>query len=342
MKIYKYTPHISLFLKEPALALTPAIYLNDPFEAKLTSKYKIDVESAYAKILNEENRERALKRLREDLDNNGECYGIVSFTTRKGSPMMMSHYANNHRGGFLEFTISDEIKDGINNKFNLFNQRDSNHYNCGLIKYAGDNERGALYSAATRFDLETSFFEKSDEWRIEEEIRYVADFRRADYFIMPIKYLLDYYVSRTDVIVDYTIDKEYVRFIYQDYDENKFSLRPKKIKDVFIRVIKKECIESFMLSEKNIVFSVKLSSENIIFSMMALERLVKNNVVFYPMIKIDPSVLTGVYLGARFNEEINYEGLSIFDNLKNNIYSCALSDIDFSLEYNKIETSISI
>lgn len=343
MKIYKYTPHISLFLKEPALALTPACYLNDPFEAKLTRKYKDDAVSAYAKILKEHNRERFSKRFREDLDNNGAYSGIVSLTTRKGSSMMMSHYANNHSGGFLEFTVSDEIKDGINNKINLFNQRDSNHYNCGLVIYAGDNERGILYSAANIAALKKSFFEKGDEWKIEEEIRYVADFRRADYFIMPIKSLLDYYISRIDVIVDYTIDNDFVRFIYQDYDDNKLSLRPEKIQDLFFKVMSEECIESFMFSGGNIVFEIKLSDDNVIFSMMALNRLVKNNVIFYPMIKVNPSVLTGVYLGARFNKkDINHEGLCMFDNLKNNIYSCELSEVDFSLEFNRIEIPESI
>ncbi|EAX0921097.1 hypothetical protein A4I67_23950, partial [Salmonella enterica subsp. enterica serovar Indiana] len=102
MKVYKYTPHISLFLKEPTLSLTPAIFLNDPFEAQLTKKYKDEVVTAYSKIFSEEKRERMALRLRNDLDNNGDYSGIVSLTTKKGGLMMMSHYADNHRGGFLE------------------------------------------------------------------------------------------------------------------------------------------------------------------------------------------------------------------------------------------------
>ena len=343
MKIYKYTPHISLFLKEPALALTPACYLNDPFEAKLTRKYKDDAVSAYAKFLKEDNRERFSRRFKEDLDNNGAYSGVVSLTTKKGGSMMMSHYANNHRGGFLEFTVSDEIKEGVNNKINLFIQGDSNNYNCGPVIYAGGNDRGLSYSTEKRDAFEKSFFEKGDEWKIEEEIRYVADFRRADYFLMPIKSLLDYYISLIDVIVDYTIDNDFVRFIYQNYDDNKLSLRPRKIQDIFFKVMSEECIESFIFSVGNIVFEIKLSDDNVIFPMMELNRLVKHKVVFYPMIKVNPSVLTGVYLGARFNEkDINHEGLCMFDNLKNNIYSCELSDVDFSLEFNRIEIPESI
>lgn len=339
MKIYKYTPHISLFLKEPALALTPACYLNDPFEAKLTRKYKDDAVSAYAKILKEDNRERFSKRFREDLDNNGAYSGIVSLTTKKGSSMMMSHYANNHRGGFLEFTVSDEIKEGVNNKINLFIQGDSNNYNCGPVIYAGGNDRGLSYSSENLDSFEKSFFEKGHEWEIEEEIRYVADFRRADYFIMPIKSLLDYYVSQIEVIVDYTIDNDSVRFIYQGYDDNILSLRPRKIQYIFFKIMGEECIESFTFSflNENIIFKIKLSDENFMLSMLTLNRLVKNNVIFYPMVKVNASVLTGVYLGARFNEkDISHEDLRVFVNLKNNIYSCELSDVDFSLEYNRI------
>lgn len=343
MKIYKYTPHISIFLKEPALALTPACYLNDPFEAKLTRKYKDDAVSAYAKILKEDNRERFSKSFREDLDNNGAYSGIVSLTTKKGSSMMMSHYANNHRGGFLEFTVSDEIKEGVNNKINLFIQE--GNYNCGPVIYAGGNDRGLSYASEKIGSFKKSFFEKGHEWEIEEEIRYVADFRRSDYFIMPIKSLLDYYISRIDMIVDYTIDNDSVRFIYQDYDDNMSSLKPKKIQDVFFNIIGEECIESFMFSglNENIIFKLKLSDEDVIFSMLALNRLVKNNVIFYPIIKVNPSMLTGIYLGARFNaKEISHEDLCVFVNLKNNIYSCELSDVDFSLEYNRIEIPISI
>ncbi len=255
--------------------------------------------------------------------------------------MMMSHYANNHRGGFLEFTVSDEIKDGINNKINLFTQ--GGNYKCGSVIYAGDNDRGLSYSSENIGSFEKSFFEKGHEWKVEEEIRYVSDFRRADYFIIPIKSLLDYYISQKDQFADYIIDNDFVRFIYQDYDDNKLSLRPNKIQDVFFKVMSEECIKSFMLSGGNIVFEIKLSDDNVMFSMMALNRLVKNNVVFYPMIKINPSVLTGVYLGARFNEkDINQEDLCMFNNLKNNIYSCELSDVDFSLEFNRIEFPESI
>ncbi|MCQ7266101.1 hypothetical protein NP011_16680, partial [Salmonella enterica] len=58
----------------------------------------------------------------------------------------------------------------------------------------------------------------------------------------------------------------------------------------------------------------------------------------HPMLNVNPDTLTGVYLGARFDrKDLHSEDLYKFKNLGCNIYSCELSDIDFSLKFNKVE-----
>ncbi|HGB6087222.1 TPA: hypothetical protein ACIVVW_004503, partial [Salmonella enterica subsp. enterica serovar 16:l,v:-] len=275
------------------------------------------------------------------LDNNGDYSGIVSLTTKKGGLMMMSHYADNHRGGFLEFTISDDIGEGINNRINLFIKNDHIHYHCGPVTYADKDNRGFSYSNNNIDDIYLACFEKGYEWSVEEEIRYVADFRKADYFILPVNNLLDYYVSRIDDVIGYEVENECVSFIYRDFEDNHLKLRARKIQDIFFAIImSKDEVGTLRLSEdmKTIYFDINKDGENFIIPFMKLNRLVKDNIHFYPMLNVNPDTLTGVYLGARFDrKDLHSEDLYKFKNLGCNIYSCELSDIDFSLEFNKVD-----
>lgn len=62
--------------------------------------------------------------------------------------------------GVLEFTISDDIGEGINNRINLFIKNDHIHYHCGPVTYADKDNRGFSYSNNNIDDIYLACFEK--------------------------------------------------------------------------------------------------------------------------------------------------------------------------------------
>ncbi|MEQ9891135.1 hypothetical protein [Pectobacterium aroidearum] len=340
MKIYKYTPHISLFLRQPALSLTPTFFLNDPFEAKLTKKYKDKAVSDYSKYFNRDGKNsKSVERFTIDLEENGIFDGIISLTKKKADPTMMSHYADDHRGGFLEFTVENEISDGIYNEINLF-VRDDIKYQCGPVIYVDGNSRGQSYNQNEVYDVDSACFEKSCEWRVEEEIRYVADYRKADFFLFSVKSLIEYYIHRDDNYIGYEINNGMVVFSYEDMSSSIIKLNPKPIRDVFFKVFDENDVDSYSYSENINSISFRLKNEKNYFnysSIFKLVHMVKSDFSFHPMLRVNPDVLTGVYFGSRFDRRnITNDDVIKFTNLAGNIYASKLSDVGFSLDFEKI------
>ncbi|HBC3592985.1 TPA: DUF2971 domain-containing protein [Vibrio parahaemolyticus] len=342
MKVYKYTPHINLFLNSSSLKLTPSFQLNDPFEAKFSDEYIRSVKDQMISVLGSD---ELVGHVDKNLENNGKYRGIISLSEIECDIKMLSHYAENHSGGILEFTIED-IDDGIDNIVSLFNGR-SKTYNFGFVRYLESRNKKA---SLTSKDIFTGVcFEKYISWGEEKEVRYLSDFRNVDYVLIPKKELVELYFKdyrkkfsehSFDMDVhDFQLDNDLFRFIYKSFDyeknEDKYIIgKPKKIRSIVGKMFENN-IQSYQESEVMIKLTIKNTMESYypFHRAFSWDRLIDLGCPFHPMLKVNPSSLTGVYLGVNFDmESLDASLLTKFENLNGNIKSALISPNDFSHE----------
>jgi len=342
MKVYKYTPHINLFLKSSSLKLTPSFQLNDPFEAKLTDEYISNTKLEMDKLLKNN---KLTEGFAKNLSNNGKYKGIISLSMKKCDIKMLSHYAENHSGGILEFTIED-IGDGIDNKTSLFNGR-SKSYNFGSVEYL--SERNKSGSLDPDYFSKGFCFEKFIDWDEEEEVRYLSDFRDVDYLLIPKKELVEYYVENFQKrlnehcfdyeLYDFQVENDEFRYIYKycGFEEKKgkfFFSKPKKIRSIVGKIFGKN-IKVYKETDSMIEILIKDSNKSYYPFDRAYcwDRLIETGCLFHPMLKVEPSKLTGLYLGSKFDfDTFDTALLDKFENLNRNVKSALISPNDFSHE----------
>lgn len=265
MKVYKYTPHISLFLENSALKLTPTFQLNDPFEAKVTNSFASNFEIEFKKHIKGMSNEHVAKMM-DGIKNKGRYKGIVSLSTKFLDILMLSHYASDHKGGILEFEL-DCMLDGYNNKTEIFQRSNNGAYNFGRVKYS-KIRRSDLNEDFDKYLSSSVYFEKYLDWKYEEEVRYVSDFRNADYFIIPKNSLLKSYFENfkrngTIDIVSWHIDGDSFYYTFEDFDWNssKELLRRSKKKKVrsIVGKIFKNNILTYQETTEDIILGLKYS-----------------------------------------------------------------------------------
>ncbi|HGE6071706.1 TPA: DUF2971 domain-containing protein [Vibrio cholerae] len=339
MKVYKYTPHINLFLNSSSLKLTPSFQLNDPFETKLTEDY---IERITQNIQKSTNDEKMIKRIRDRFRDSGKYHGVVSLSKKKCDIKMLSHYANDHLGGILEFTISD-IDRTYKNKTDLFSRNSEVDYNFGEVAYLETRNRSQPISADYVFS--DVCFEKFIDWKDEEEVRYLSDYRLVDYILIPVEaFVKKYYehLKENDGFLG-------IKFVGYEYSVifKSNSVDSSCIKEKVVKTGKnKELIERFFgrsileYKEVNGVVELKLEVGNpthVVF-LNAWNRLIDSGYEFHPMINVDPEKLTGIYLGARFSENsIDKTLFKKYINLKGNVKKLYISPNDFSHVLTEIE-----
>lgn len=212
IKLYKYTPHIEIFINNPAFRLTQSWNLNDPFELKpndLTNKtFSLKHEGLHglcASALEEVN----------DLACRSQ-HGVVSLSETFSNPLMWAHYADNHKGGVIEFTFELEVMSmGRYKEYGLFNNLLDADYIFDQVKYRRfRNPEDEMESKTEMF--ERVAFTKADYWSYEQEHRFVINLEHTDNaFITNNPYsisLIEYYEKAMDVKVPYSMDDTKITF----------------------------------------------------------------------------------------------------------------------------------
>lgn len=314
MKIYKYTPHIELFIKNSALKLTPIIQLNDPFEAKISSDLIDDFEKEFNKTIFKDLKEQ-LDEMKKSLRDNGKYKGVISFSKSTDNLVMLSHYGNNHKGGILEFNITD-IDKGYNNKNSFIKSSSSLKYNWGEVDYIESRLKNLPKDMNKYFSVDSAF-KKHYSWAYEDEIRFLSDFRKADYFVIP---------------------KQEIKSFYKEKYGNE--LREEKgTKQALIDFFKEDILKCSD-SGDDIVLVLKNYENNSPQSMSKyynLSMFFKNGIICHPMLKIKPESLTGIYLGCNYqNSKHLLEYLSNFSNLNGNLVKAELGQSEYNLNYKKV------
>ncbi|PSW67011.1 hypothetical protein C0W88_02255 [Photobacterium leiognathi subsp. mandapamensis] len=349
MKVYKYTPHIKLFLESSALKLTPTSQLNDPFEAKITDTFIDNFEISCKKIFKEKYK-GIFPNIKKDLQDRSLYQGIISLSKKPLDILMLSHYASDHEGGILEFEV-DSLNDGYLNETNLFNRNHDRAYKFGNVKY-NDSRRYELNEDYNEYLSTDVYFDKYSAWKTEEEVRYVSDFRYSDYIIIPKNSLVNSYFEDIKKIsslemVSWQIEGDSFYYIFKSYDcdsgeERLYRSKKKKIRSIVGKIFGGN-ISSYEETSDNVNLKLKCSKSSFfgIDQAMSWRTFTSKNCVFHPMIKVNRDALTGIYLGCKFNKDVlNESSLNLFPNLSKNIMQAELCGNNFRLNLSNIfETS---
>ena len=309
MKLYKYTPHIDLFLESSSLKLTPIHQLNDPFENKMSIEFITELKEKFSRILPNQ-----IDRFSEFLTNGQSYIGVLSLSVNRFNTTMLSHYAANHSGGILEFTVSN-INQGYNNKTDLLKNQNRIKGDFGKVIYLKKRSNPELANARNYIFTE-NHFEKHKSWSYEKEIRYTSNIIHSDYITIPkeptiLKRLKEIYDEN---LISYQIkEKEFAAIINQNGKIVKSHPKPFSsildlTNDPDVQIIK----------ETSHDIQIKIAQQEIFFNPLA--RLIKRGIEFHPMLEINPEKLTGIYLGSRFETsgftERHQKNFRNFPNLK--------------------------
>ncbi|ELA9428266.1 DUF2971 domain-containing protein [Vibrio parahaemolyticus] len=314
IKLYKYTPHIESFLNTPMLRATRTNDLNDPFELKPNQEL---VESI---VTNEAPSETALSWLggSQGFADFKLSYnkGVVALSECHDNLLMWSHYADEHRGGVIEFTFDLENKSHSRTlvQRGLFQELADNNYQYGLVRYRKNrsidlsmiSERG--YKLWEQIVDQLGFI-KSKDWMYEEEHRFLVDMN---------------YCNKT-----YVPDNEYSRGRMELFDVS---------------------VESVSVGGKNYIV---VPPEHILRKAGKhkecephLEMFFHNGFAvraeYLQFVDINPDCITGLYLGAKMKDEqvesilSDTARLAKFQNLKEDIYQAEIHSLNFDLEFKSL------
>ncbi|WP_305405797.1 DUF2971 domain-containing protein [Photobacterium leiognathi] len=158
IKLYKYlSEDVALkFIENPILRVTQHWDLNDPFECLLAQSDKT--------FLNDIKNEG----LSNHMENFMSLHGIISLSETPDNLLMWSHYADNHKGAVIEFTIDE------NYPFDLFNVCHIPMSSDAILRKVNyrKNRKSPLNNSLE--DLRNHYYlTKSDEWIYEKEYRYI-------------------------------------------------------------------------------------------------------------------------------------------------------------------------
>ena len=174
MKLYKYTPHMTDFIKNCSLKFTPSSQLNDPFELRLTQEF---IKNAV-----QEARERSLPKsiinpCESALEQAGNHDGVLSLTKNWDSLTMWGYYTNNFSGGVIELEIDDDISEEKTKQ--LFCNFEIKK--IGNVTYSETRPKFKKIEEI-KSELIEFFFTKPEDWKHENEFRIIGDFTKANFF----------------------------------------------------------------------------------------------------------------------------------------------------------------
>lgn len=179
IKLYKYTPHIESFIKNPMLRATSAKDLNDPFELNPSQELldfvirKNKPSSDVMLLLEDERRYFDFKMSWNK--------GVISLSGCKDNLLMWSHYSDEHKGGVIEFTfdIEHERHSRTPVQRGFFKSLADNNYQYGEVKYRKNRTIDTSLldgqnSKLTNQIIDRLAFVKSNDWMYEEEHRFLV------------------------------------------------------------------------------------------------------------------------------------------------------------------------
>lgn len=309
VKLYKYTPHIESFLNTPMLRATRANDLNDPFELKPNQEL---VES----VVTNEMRSKTGSILFDSPQNFADFKlsynkGIVSLSECHDNLLMWSHYANEHKGGVIEFTfeLQGDSKTLVQRGF--FRELADNNYQYGLVRYRKNRTVDSSMISESGYKLWETIvdqlgFIKSKDWMYEEEHRFLVNMSYCNRTYIP-----DNKHDRKKIEeLGLHIETDLVR------DENylvvppEHKLKKRKKHDVYEPNIQTFPRKTFPVRRQYLQF-----------------------------VDINPSCVTGLYLGSRMaTDQVDSilndkERLAKFINLKENVYQAEIHSLHFDLEF---------
>lgn len=296
VKLYKYTPHIESFIKNPMLRCTPAHELNDPFELQLTE----NTVTEFKKLLEFDHAESYL--------NMSHSYnGVVSLSETKSNILMWSHYASEHKGGVIEFTFDVEYdcrQEMVQRGF--ISSIADNQYGFDRVKYRLEREPESDLYNTQGYDLYQNlrkhlFFTKADAWSYEKEHRFTCLLEAANNFCVP---------NDDDA-------KNVLARIGFQYTTAGFNPNLLLISDGFD--YKKD--PTTPLGKKG-------------FKHLELTNSFKEKgIPIFHFFNIEPSSVTGIYLGCKSSCEVKKDTLKKFTSLGNEVYKVEICKKRYEMSF---------
>jgi hypothetical protein len=187
MIVYKYLVFDRIdVLKNSAIRFSPAAILNDPFEsrpnyteyrAQILERLKTDPSFNTPRLVTPLLQSIAQSALDDFHRVMGEFMLILSLTKRNNNALMWSHYTSDYKGFVIGFDSEcDFFKPGNGKAVDGLKD----------VKYsakramAPKNGLAALSPEEAKAANEAFFFTKSEDWAYEEEVRILANAKKAD------------------------------------------------------------------------------------------------------------------------------------------------------------------
>ncbi|APP09250.1 hypothetical protein VH1709_contig00129-0001 [Vibrio harveyi] len=189
MKVYKYVPFSEgslQILKSSTMKFSSAPEFNDPFDCVVNYDVdsSIDAYMSRPEILDQiasglgllpehvqEHNEELRGRIRTVIESGAihdtlmEKVGICSLSKSHDNILMWSHYADNHKGFVVEFTLDVNDERIVNNPEFFFGGNDVEYSHDMPIKVVGTDNFSDHYR---------QFLVKSQDWKYEQEYRVLS------------------------------------------------------------------------------------------------------------------------------------------------------------------------
>lgn len=302
IKLYKYTPHLESFIKNPMLRCTPAHELNDPFELQPNENTVTNFFESYSGSLGFDNAERHL-----EISNNDS--GVISLSETKSNVLMWSHYASEHKGGVIEFTLDveyDSRQEMVQRGF--INSIADNQYGFDRVKYRIEREPESDLFKNEGFDLYQNirkhlFFTKAEAWSYEKEYRFSCLLEASDNLCVP----------NNDVV------KAVLNEIGFQYKKSDFNDNLLLISDALDKP-----------EENSIDLNKRINRKRLASDLKDVD------ISIFHFFNIKPSSVTGIYLGCKSSYEIKKEELNKFTNLSDGVYKAKLCKHRYEIVFESI------
>lgn len=310
VKLYKYTPHIESFVKNPMLRCTPAYELNDPFELQPNQQTLDNFSNNYSGSYLPSDIPSLIK-------NHTSSAGVISLSETKSNLLMWSHYANEHRGAVIEFTFDVQFdKDSKLLQRGFLSTAFDNKYLFNRVKYRLEREPDNDFFLTPGYGLlselkEHLSFTKAEAWSYEKEHRFICDLDCAD--VVCIEDSED---------IRKTLDSESIDYVQSE------------LKDNWLHLL------NFTKFSSGKYFTIDLNKRLKNAQLCSTFR--EENKSIFHFYEINPNSVTGIFLGCRTSVDTQNSLLrdrslnSRFSNLKGNIEKAKLCTNRYEMSFEKI------
>ena len=266
--LFKYVSNPDFILEDGYIRATQLSALNDPFEANYDKKGLRELAKHFDDMSG--------KEIIDYIEKHKYKIGVICFSETKDNLLMWAHYANEHKGALIGFSVSNETIFE-----NLISPHDSSFMDycmylgkCLPIKY----RKQPLYKI-DKFDRDYSnvcvekedrilfeiFQHKSDEWIYEKEHRITLRLEQADKVILDDinKYKNIKWVN--DMLNNKSLPEEDIaKYLEKDKnDENKLHIFLERIEDKINRMVYGSLLADLAKDNPSILYLFKVSSSSI-------------------------------------------------------------------------------